>query len=103
LLHTIIRITCLIGKAYFKSAAAAVAANGFRKTGLFPCKLHIFSEHEPARIWAQHHELFAWQPCVVYQNCRRTAYHQRHKSTDPNQQSLRLSHKTPLLLSCLWH
>ena len=36
------KIAGLVGKAYLKSATAGIAANGFRKTGLFPCKRHIF-------------------------------------------------------------
>ena len=53
------QITGLVGKAYLKSATAAIAANGFWKTGLFPCNRHIFDERDPGRISAQHHELFA--------------------------------------------
>jgi hypothetical protein len=52
------QITGLVGKIYLKSATAAIAANGFRKTDLLPFKSHIFYEHDPCRISAQHHELF---------------------------------------------
>jgi hypothetical protein len=52
------QITGLVGKTYLKSATAAIAADGFRKAGFFPFKSHIFYEHDPGRISAQHHELF---------------------------------------------
>ena len=68
-------ITGLVGKAYFKSATAAIAANGFQKAGLCPCSRHIFDEHYSGRISAQHHELFAWNFCAMFQNNRRTTYH----------------------------
>ena len=88
----------MIGKAYLKSATAAIAAKGFWKTGLFPCNHHVFDEHDPGRISVQHHELFAWKPCAMYRNCRRTAYYQRHKSADPNQQSLRLPQQSTTIV-----
>ena len=96
------QITGLVGKAYVKSATAAVAANGFRKTGLLPCSRHIFHERDPGKISGQHHQLFAGNFCAIFQNCRRTAYHERHKSTDPNQQSLSLLQKNTnvIILSC---
>ena len=53
------QITGVVEKAYWKSATATFGAKGFRKTGLFPCNRHIFDEHDPGRISAQHHELFA--------------------------------------------
>jgi hypothetical protein len=43
-------ITGLICKAYLKSATAALASNGFRKAGLYPCKHQTFDEHDPGRI-----------------------------------------------------
>ena len=94
------QITGTVEKAYLKSATAAIAVKVFKKTGLFLCKLHIYDKHDWGRISAQHHQLFAWQLCAVYRNCRRTAYHWWQKSTNPNQQSLSLPHKTSLLLSC---
>jgi len=69
------RITRMVGKAYLKSATATIAANGFWKTDLFPCNRHVFDIHDPGRISAQHHELFACKPCSMYRNCRRTAHH----------------------------
>jgi len=42
----------MVGKAYLKSATATIAANGFWKTGLFPCNHHIFDKHDPGRISA---------------------------------------------------
>jgi hypothetical protein len=36
----------LVGKAYLKLTLAAVNANGFRKTGLFPCNRHTFAKHD---------------------------------------------------------
>ena len=53
------QITELFGKAYLKSTTAANIADGFRKTGLFPCNRPMFDEHDPRRISAQHRELFA--------------------------------------------
>jgi hypothetical protein len=96
------QITGLVGKAYMKSATATVAANGFRKTCLFPCNRHIFHERDTGKIPAQHHQLFAGNFCAIFQNCRRTTYHERHISTDPNQHSLSLPKKntTVIILSC---
>jgi len=68
------QITGLVGKVYLKLATAAVAADGFQKTCLFPYNHHIFDKHDPGRISAQHY-LFASKPCSMYQTCRRTAYH----------------------------
>jgi hypothetical protein len=51
--------TGLVGKAYLKSATAAIVANGFEKIGLFPYKLHITNEQDPGRISTQQHKLFA--------------------------------------------
>ena len=56
---TRLQITGLVGKAYLKLDTAAVAANGFRRTGLFPCNRHIFDERDPGGISAQHHQLYA--------------------------------------------
>jgi hypothetical protein len=53
------QITSLVGKAYLKLATAAIAANGFQKTCLFPCNHHIFDKHDPGRISVQYHLLFA--------------------------------------------
>jgi len=53
------QITGLVGKAYLKLATAAVAADGFQKTCLFPYICHIFDKHDPGRISAQHYLLFA--------------------------------------------
>ena len=53
------QITGLVGKAYLKTAKAAIAANKFRKTGFFPFNHHVVDEHDPARISVQHHSLFA--------------------------------------------
>jgi hypothetical protein len=50
------KIIGLAGKAYLKSATAAIAADVFRKTGLFPANLHTFDEHDPGRISVQYHE-----------------------------------------------
>jgi hypothetical protein len=36
------QIADLVGKAYLKWATATIAANGFRKTGMFSCNRHIF-------------------------------------------------------------
>jgi len=55
-------ITRLVGKAYLKSDTAAIAANGFRKTGLFLCNLHMSDEHDPGRISTQHHEFLRANP-----------------------------------------
>jgi hypothetical protein len=53
------QITGQFGKAYLKSATAGIAANVFRKTGLFPRYNHIFYELHPGSYSAQHHQLFA--------------------------------------------
>jgi azurin len=52
------QITGLVGKAYLKLATAAIAANGFQKTCLFPCN-YIFDKHDPGGISVQHQLLFA--------------------------------------------
>jgi hypothetical protein len=44
------QIASLLGKAYPKAATVAVAVNGFRRTGLFPCNRHIFDETEFLQI-----------------------------------------------------
>jgi hypothetical protein len=44
------QITGLVGKAYLKLATAAIAADGFQKTCLFPCNCNIFDKHDPGRI-----------------------------------------------------
>lgn len=36
----------LFGTAYEKAAAMTNSVNGFRKTGLFPCNRHIFTDEE---------------------------------------------------------
>ena len=69
------QIAGLAGISYLKSATAAIAADGFPKTGLFSCSCHIFDELDPGRISAQHHECFTRQHCAMYKNCRKTAYH----------------------------
>jgi hypothetical protein len=43
------QITGLVGKVYLKSAKAGIAANVFRKTGLFPRNHNIFYELHPGR------------------------------------------------------
>jgi len=48
-----------IGKAYFKSATAAIAADVFRKTGLFPANRYIFDEHDHGRMSVKYHESLA--------------------------------------------
>ena len=53
------QITGLVEKAYLKMVTAATAANKFWKTGFFPFNHRILDEHDPARISAQHHNLFA--------------------------------------------
>ena len=53
------QITGLVGKGYLKSVTAAIAADVFRKTSLFPCYCHIFDEHDPGRISVPYHELLA--------------------------------------------
>jgi hypothetical protein len=50
--------TGLVGKAYLKSATAAIAAAWFRKKGVFACSRHMLDELDPGRISEQHHELF---------------------------------------------
>jgi len=53
------QITELFGTDYLKSATSAVAADGFRKTGLLPSNHNTFDESDPGRISEQHHESFA--------------------------------------------
>jgi hypothetical protein len=83
---------------YMKSATAAVASNEFQKAGLFPCNRRIFHERDPGRISVQQHQLFAGNFCAMFQHWRRTAYHKRRKSTDPNQQSLSLPQKNTTVI-----
>jgi hypothetical protein len=52
------QITGLVGKAYLKTATAAIAPNKFQKTGFFPFNHQVLDEHDPVRISAQHHNLF---------------------------------------------
>jgi hypothetical protein len=59
---TYYQITRLVGKTYLKSDTSAIAANGFRKTGLFLCNLHMSDEHDPGRISTQHHEFLHANP-----------------------------------------
>ncbi|KAJ4450503.1 hypothetical protein ANN_01930 [Periplaneta americana] len=40
------QVGMLLGEAFNKAATVAVATNGFRKTGLYPCNRHIFSDFE---------------------------------------------------------
>ena len=40
------QIVGLIGKACLKSATTAIAADGFRKTGLFSCNSHVIDGHD---------------------------------------------------------
>lgn len=40
------KIAHLLGKTYLKATTVGVAANGFRKAGLFPYNRHIFHESE---------------------------------------------------------
>jgi hypothetical protein len=69
------QIIGLVGKAYLKSATAAITADVFRKTGLFPANRYIFDEHDPGRISVQYHESLAGYFCAMFQNCRRITYH----------------------------
>jgi hypothetical protein len=43
---TIYQIGEQMGNAYLKSATAQVAANGFRKKGLYPWNRNIFNDYE---------------------------------------------------------
>jgi len=83
-----------------KSATAAVAANGFRETGLFSFNRRIFNAHNRLRISAQHHELLL----DISVPCSRIAEEQPTasgtKPQTPNQQTLRLPQKRTLLFSC---
>ncbi|KAL5019121.1 hypothetical protein ScPMuIL_004843 [Solemya velum] len=49
---TVFQLANLFGKAYLKSATALNAANGFRKTGIYPMDRNIFQDHEfaPASV-----------------------------------------------------
>uniref|UniRef100_UPI00358F9432 tigger transposable element-derived protein 2-like n=1 Tax=Myxine glutinosa TaxID=7769 RepID=UPI00358F9432 len=49
---TVFQLASLFGTAYRKSATAENAANGFRKTGIFPVNRNIFQDHEfaPATV-----------------------------------------------------
>lgn len=50
---TVYQISEILGKAYVRAATAEAAANGFRKTGLFPCNRQTFREHEFAVVEEQ--------------------------------------------------
>ena len=50
---TVYQISEILGKAYLRAATAEAAANGFRKTGLFPCYRHNFRQHEFAVVEEQ--------------------------------------------------
>jgi hypothetical protein len=56
---TYYQISGQVGKAYLKSATAAIAADVFRKTGLFPANRYIFDKHDPGRISVHYQELLA--------------------------------------------
>lgn len=43
---TIYQVGELFGKAQLEAATAETAVNGFRKTGLFPCNRHIFTDYD---------------------------------------------------------
>ena len=53
------QIIGLVAKVYLKSVTAAIPADVFRKTGLFPANRYIFDEHDPGRISVQCHESLA--------------------------------------------
>jgi hypothetical protein len=86
-------ITDLIGKAYLKSATAAVACFPANFTYLMDKNLEESERNVMSCL------LDNPVPCTRIAEEPPT-YYKRHKSTDPNQQSLRLPHETPLLLSC---
>ena len=94
------QITSLVEEAYLKSATAAVAAHGFRETGLFSFNRRIFNAHNRLRISAQHHELLLdiSVPCSGIAEEQPTA--SGTKPQTPNQQTLRLPQKRTLLFSC---
>ncbi|KAJ4429765.1 hypothetical protein ANN_21969, partial [Periplaneta americana] len=50
------QVGMLLGEAFNKAATVAVATNGFRKTGLYPCNRHIFSDFEFQEASPNNHE-----------------------------------------------
>jgi hypothetical protein len=94
------QIAGLVGKAYLKSATAAIAANGFRKTSLFPCNRYIFHEHyflEESQRNIMSCLLENLCHVQALQKTRLTLAAQIHRQLPAL--SLRLPHKT-LLLFC---
>ncbi|KAJ4449107.1 hypothetical protein ANN_00502 [Periplaneta americana] len=50
------QVGMLLGEAFNKGATVAVATNAFRKTGLYPCNRHIFSDFEFQEVSPNTHE-----------------------------------------------
>ncbi|KAJ4427571.1 hypothetical protein ANN_25219 [Periplaneta americana] len=50
------QVGMLLGEAFNKAATVAVATNGFRNTGLYPCNRHIFSDFEFQEVSPNTHE-----------------------------------------------
>jgi hypothetical protein len=88
------QITGMVGKAYLKSATATIVVNGFRKTGLFPCKCQIQylinMILEESQLNITRRLLDNLVPCTGIAD----------ETPTINQQSLRQPHKTPPLFFC---
>ncbi|KAJ4438271.1 hypothetical protein ANN_14210 [Periplaneta americana] len=50
------QVGMLLGEAFNKGATVAVATNGFRNIGLYPCNRHIFSDFEFQEVSRNTHE-----------------------------------------------
>ncbi|KAJ4450217.1 hypothetical protein ANN_01624 [Periplaneta americana] len=50
------QVGVLLGEAFNKGVTVAVATNGFRKTGLYPCNRHVFSDFEFQEVSPNTHE-----------------------------------------------
>jgi hypothetical protein len=90
------QIAGLFGKTYLKSATAATAGNGFRKTGLFPCKRHIFDEHDFLEETQRN-----IRSCLLVVPVLRKSRLTLAAQIQSYQQSPRLPHKTLRLFSAL--
>jgi hypothetical protein len=89
-----------IGKPYFKSATVTLAANMFRITDPFPYNCPCLKNMIPEESQRSSTSYLLGKPVPYTRIAEEPPTTLRHKSTDPNQQSLCLPHRTPVLLKC---